>query len=131
MNLRHPVLLALLASTACTSAIASEDIGLSKQHVACLGSAREVTAAMIACHVDEAKRQDLRLNKAYKATLGTLEAPRKVKLQEAQRAWIRFRDTNCDFYDDPGGGTFARLSANECVMSSTARRAAELESLTR
>ncbi|MGB0126460.1 MAG: lysozyme inhibitor LprI family protein [Rhodocyclaceae bacterium] len=50
-------------------------------------------------------------------------------MQEAQRAWIKFRDANCDFYYDPEGGSLARVSANDCMMSSTARRAKELESL--
>ena len=33
------------------------------------------------------------------------------QLLEAQRAWIKFRDTNCDFYYDPDGGTMARVRA--------------------
>jgi len=49
-------------------------------------------------------------------------------LQEAQRAWIKYRDTNCDFYYDPDGGTLARVNANSCMMTSTADRARELES---
>jgi uncharacterized protein YecT (DUF1311 family) len=53
--------------------------------------------------------------------------PRKTQLLEAQRAWIKFRDVNCSFYLDPDGGTLARVSANDCVMTTTASRAVELE----
>jgi len=84
---------------------------------------------MIECIDGEAQRQDVRLNKAYKALMGGLSSERKKQLQDAQRNWIKFRDTNCSFYYDPDGGTMARVSANDCVMTMTANRAKELENL--
>jgi uncharacterized protein YecT (DUF1311 family) len=62
--------------------------------------------------------------------ISKLSPERKKELLEAQRAWIRFRDTNCRFYDDPAAGTSARVSANECVLNATADRAKELKLLT-
>ena len=48
---------------------------------------------------------------------------------EAQRAWIKFRDTNCGFYADPEGGSAARMTANECFLNATVDRAKELKLL--
>lgn len=33
------------------------------------------------------------------------------------------------FYDDPDGGTLARVLSNECMMTLTAQRAQELEAM--
>ncbi|KWR90884.1 lysozyme inhibitor LprI family protein [Cupriavidus sp. IDO] len=107
----------------------AEDSGLTKQFDTCMNKAGGVTAGMIDCIDGEAQRQDARLNKAYKALMGGLQSERKKQLQDAQRNWIKFRDTNCSFYYDPDGGTMARVSANDCVMTMTASRAKELENL--
>jgi uncharacterized protein YecT (DUF1311 family) len=113
------------------AALAEDDVGLSKKFSRCMDSAGGTTTGMVDCISTEAKQQDVRLNKAYKELMATLSPERKKQLQEAQRAWIKFRDANCDFYYDPDGGSLARVSANDCAMSSTARRAKELESLKR
>ena len=59
--------------------------------------------------------------------MADLNPERKKQLQAVQRAWLKYRDGNCSFYDDPDGGTLARVSANNCMMTSTASRARELE----
>jgi hypothetical protein len=59
-----------------------------------------------------------------------LTTERKNALIEAQRNWIKFRDTNCGFYADPEGGSAARLTAHECILNATAQRAKELRLLT-
>jgi uncharacterized protein YecT (DUF1311 family) len=56
-----------------------------------------------------------------------LTEERKKALLEAQRAWIRFRDANCTFWDDPAGGQRAAVTAKECILTMTADRASELE----
>lgn len=101
---------------------------LSRQHTACMAQSNGVTSDMIECITAEFQRQDVRLNKAYKAAMSDLPPPRKKQLQEAQRAWIKFRDANCGFYADPDGGSLARVNGNDCMMSATAERARELES---
>ena len=62
--------------------------------------------------------------------MAEVPSPRKKQLQEAQRSWINYRDANCAFYDDPDGGTLARVNANAnaCMMTTTVNRARELES---
>lgn len=120
-------LCAALTIIAVPHAAGAHDAGLSKQHAACMGNSGGTTVGMIDCITAETKRQDAQLNKAYKALMAELSASRKTQLQEAQRAWIKYRDANCGFYYDPDGGTLAAVNANDCVMSATANRARELE----
>ena len=103
---------------------------LSAEYSACLDKARGVTFDMIECIAAETGRQDARLNNNYQRLMSKLTSDRKKALLEAERAWIAFRDANCQFYGDPQGGTSARLSANECVLNATAQRASELKMLT-
>ena len=120
----------LLLSLCCISQIAfAGDIGLTKQYSVCMDKSDGVTSNMIDCIVDETNRQDVRLNKVYKAFMAELSAERRKQLQTAQRAWITYRDANCNFYFDPDGGTIARVNSNSCFMSETATRAKELETL--
>lgn len=107
----------------------AQDAGLTKQFSACMDKSNSTTVDMLECIDAETKRQDGRLNKAYKEAMSQLSAERKKQLQQAQRAWITYRDANCGFYADPEGGSMARLVASDCFMSATASRAKELESL--
>lgn len=108
----------------------SADEGLSKKYSSCMNKSVS-TQDMVECIDSEYKTQDARLNNAYKLLQQNLSADRKKQLLEAQRLWIKYRDANCSFYYDPGGGSMARLSANDCMMISTAVRAKELENLAR
>ena len=54
---------------------------------------------------------------------------RRDELRDVQRKWIAFRDANCGFYYDFQGGSAARLASKECVVTLTAHRAHELETL--
>jgi uncharacterized protein YecT (DUF1311 family) len=55
--------------------------------------------------------------------------PEKKQLLDAQRAWLTFRELNCAFYDDADGGQAARVSAKDCFITMTAKRATELSNL--
>ena len=113
---------------ACASfATSAQDAALSPQYATCMDQSGGVTMGMIDCIAAETSRQDARLNKAYKTAMAALSPERKKQLQTAQRAWIQFRDANCGFYYDPDGGSLARVSANDCVMTNTANRAQEIE----
>ena len=100
---------------------------LSRKYSACMDRFSNNNNYMVRCIAGETKRQDTRLNEAYQAAMALQAPERKKQLQAAQRLWIQFRDANCGFYMDPQGGTLARLSANDCLMTSTAQRAKELE----
>ena len=121
---------ALAAATTMPLAVHAQEINLTKQFSVCMDKADGVTQNMVECIDAETKRQDARLNKAYKALVADLNPERKKQLLEAQRSWLKFRDTNCAFYFDPEGGTIARVQAVDCMMTMTASRAKELENFT-
>lgn len=54
----------------------AEDVPLSKTYSQCMEQSGGVTAAMVECITAEYKRQDTRLNQAYKALSKDLSAPR-------------------------------------------------------
>lgn len=116
-----------LAAVTLPLAAHAQEAQLTKQFSACMDKSGGVTQHMVECIDAETKRKDARLNKAYKALVADLNPERKKQLLEAQRAWLKFRDTNCAFYYDPEGGTIARVQAVDCLMTMTANRATELE----
>ena len=120
---------AALTIAAVSHAASAHETGLSKQYAACMDKSSATTMDMIGCITAENQRQDLLLNKAYKALMAELPPPRRAQLQDVQRAWIKYRDANCAFYADPEGGTLARVNANSCMLAATAERARELEGL--
>ncbi len=72
------------------------------------------------------KAWDQRLNAAYQKLIKN--NPKGYKLRIAQRLWVQFRNANCRYYG-AGEGTIRRLEFAECMRSSTAHRALELEDL--
>lgn len=117
----------LLSTTLLVSTIAYGEES-QQSHEACMENAVS-TADMVACISEEFEREDQRLNDNYQQLRSQLSDGRKEQLLTAQRAWIAYKDANCDFYADPEGGTLARVSANSCVLTETTDRADELESL--
>jgi uncharacterized protein YecT (DUF1311 family) len=53
----------------------------------------------------------------------TLDKDQIVKAQAMQRAWIAYRDTTCQFYDDKIQGSMSLMMHAACVTRETARRA--------
>ncbi|WP_346796600.1 lysozyme inhibitor LprI family protein [Halomonas sp. Bachu 37] len=100
----------------------------SPTHDECLQQAVS-TVDIVTCITDEYERQDQRLNENYQQLRSQLSSARREQLLTAQRAWIQYKEANCDFYFDPEGGTLARVSANSCVLNETRERADELEKL--
>jgi uncharacterized protein YecT (DUF1311 family) len=91
----------------------------------CLDKSEGVTIAINNCIGTEYDFQDARLNTAYKALRATMSAEQRNALRDEERAWISDRDKTCAPPAD--GGTADMLGANECRMTRTAFRAAELE----
>ena len=120
--------LALLLSS---RVVVASEREMTQEYSSCLKRANGVTAEMINCILAETIRQDARLNENYKGLISKLSTERKNALAEAERAWIRFRDTNCGFYADPEGGSAARIAASECILNATAHRAKELQLLSK
>ena len=121
---RTSIALLLLSSTT----IAKADV-TTPEFAACIKKSGGVTSEMMSCVDVETKHQDEKLNQSYQKLLASLKPARKNQLVDAQRAWLKYRELNCAFYDDGSGGTAAGLAANDCIMTMTAKRAAELEYL--
>lgn len=119
---------ALLGGTVGVSEASAEEPPYTPAFAACLNASGGATPAILDCIDAETKAWDKALNEAYKRTLSALPEARRSGLQVAQRAWIKFRDANCAFLNDPDGGQEARMMANECVLRMTAERVNEVAS---
>ena len=117
----------LLSATLLISGIAYGEES-PQSHAECMENAAS-TADMVTCITEEFEREDQRLNDNYQQLRSQLSSDRQEQLLTAQRAWIAFKEANCDFYADPEGGSLARVEANSCVLSETTDRADELETL--
>jgi uncharacterized protein YecT (DUF1311 family) len=70
------------------------------------------------------------LNENYKTLLDTLDDGQTAKAQAMQRAWVAYRDTTCQFYDDKIQGSMATAMHAACVTRESARRALLLKFFT-
>jgi uncharacterized protein YecT (DUF1311 family) len=111
------------------SAHSAEKSEYSKTYTECMEKSGGVTVNMRECADAEITLQDTRLNKAYRELMKATSAKRQTQLRNVQRMWVAYRKANCDFFDDPDGGTLAGLSALSCFLTHTAARAKELEDL--
>jgi uncharacterized protein YecT (DUF1311 family) len=78
--------------------------------------------------------QDLRLNRVYaQARKSNDDARRAALLVKAQRAWVAWRDAQCEFeaYDDAGGGTMEGLDVLTCKEDLTRQQADRLDAPTK
>lgn len=83
----------------------------------------ETTAGLVECHGREHAAWDAQLNAVYRRLGGASGGP----LQRAQRAWIAFRDANCEAMAAPfEGGSIVRVIHASCMAETTARRTIEL-----
>jgi uncharacterized protein YecT (DUF1311 family) len=91
----------------------------------CMGKHPEDASEAVAvdCYRMEGAVWDGLLNDNYKALLETLDADQTAKAQAMQRAWIVYRDTTCQFYDDKIQGSMSARMHASCVTRETARRA--------
>ncbi len=101
----------------------------SATYTQCVDKAAGVTADMIGCVDTEMVQWDKKLNTHYQALKAGLTPVRQKQLQEVQKIWLKFRDSNCAFYADPEGGSLQRVLANNCMLRLTAERAEELAGL--
>lgn len=66
--------------------------GITEVFYACIDKAGSDTVALAACQSTEKQKQDVRLNKAYKALLAALDSKAKEDLKVAQREWLALKD---------------------------------------
>jgi uncharacterized protein YecT (DUF1311 family) len=96
---------------------------------------------MNTCAAQDWEEADARLNDVYARTLATLQeadanypidgASEEDRLRAAQRAWVAYRDANCDSAGYPmRGGSAEPLLFYGCLRAMTDARIEELQSLT-
>jgi uncharacterized protein YecT (DUF1311 family) len=71
---------------------------------------------------------DRKLNQVYRQLLPKLSAARKQKLITAQQAWIKFRDSSCEFERSAyEGGSIAPMIYGFCLANVTEQRTKDLQ----
>ena len=88
------------------------------------------------CAYKDYQKADLALNEMYKRVLDAFKSSQdeangystRADLIEAQRAWVKFRDANCNaVYDRWQQGTIRGLMRNACLKELTEQRSKQLE----
>ena len=96
---------------------------------------------MNTCAAQDWAAADARLNDVYAETLAVMQASdrdypidgpsEEDRLRRAQRAWVAYRDANCDSAGYPmRGGSAEPLLFYGCLRAMTEDRIADLQSLT-
>jgi uncharacterized protein YecT (DUF1311 family) len=114
---------AILSAAALLGAAAFAFAGDAGNLGECTGSTREMVDCLMAQHAHWDKQLAIAYQQAVKDAVPT----QQEKLREAERAWIKYRDANCEYYAS-GEGTIARIDAAVCLRDMTKRRAEELAS---
>jgi uncharacterized protein YecT (DUF1311 family) len=71
---------------------------------------------------------DATMNQVYRRLVLMLDEDEKAQLKEAQTAWLKYRDTNCEFVADQyKGGSIRPLIKATCLGDMTKRRTTELK----
>jgi uncharacterized protein YecT (DUF1311 family) len=71
---------------------------------------------------------DRKLNQVYRQLLPKLSAARKQKLISTQQAWIKFRDSSCEFERSAyEGGSMAPMIYGFCLADVTEQRTKDLQ----
>lgn len=78
------------------------------------------------CLDGELQRQKANLNAAYNERLRGADPAFRLRMEKAQRAWVAFRDADCDA-QTLHGGSGAAMSYLTCMVRLTANRAVEME----
>ena len=84
-------------------------------------------AEMNMCWGNEYKKADVVLNQVYRQLMAMLDDEEKAQLKEAQTAWLKYRDLNCDFDADQfKGGTLRPTELATCLLDMTNNRTTEI-----
>jgi len=83
----------------------------------------QTTVEMQECLHKRHQKADKELNQVYKQLMFRLSKKQQVKLKEAQRAWILFRDKNAEFEaSEEEGGSMYQLVYLSVTASMTEKR---------
>ena len=86
------------------------------------------TKDMQDCLDAEWKKSDTELNHAYQDAMKKLKPDAVDVLKRAQRAWVTYRDAQCEAeYKVWQGGTAAGVAMTQCKVTLTERRTKEIQ----
>lgn len=103
---------------------------LRKSYYDCAQSTDGATWAIQDCIEAEFIYQDTKLNSAYRWLMDHLPRDKRPGLEAAQEKWVADQDKKCK-WDAATEGQAQRLEANQCSLENTAKRANELDSMTK
>lgn len=86
------------------------------------------TSALLACTNQELAAQDAMLNNTYRTTYSDLPPDQQASLRDAQRQWIKDRDSKC-VPGNPNDGDISQLDRPSCLLSETIERTMALEKM--
>ncbi len=124
---RIAIFIAVALCAAPDVAAADNDLGSNVSaafHRCMAGAAANVDQGY--CLDGELQRQKANLNAAYNERLRGADPGFRSRLEKAQRAWVAFRDADCDA-QTLHGGSGAAMSYLTCMVRLTANRAVEME----
>ena len=105
---------------------------LSKEYTECVDSATTNTQRG-ECYEHEIDRQEKSLTEAWEEAYAAMEKMSAVAaetLLDEQRAWVKFKDAACLFYESGAfGGEGARLQFGACKAAIIAQRVGALKAL--
>ena len=124
MKTRNIILSALLATTLLPAAAAKTQKQRQVQPCEGYGSQAEASG----CAHREFQAADAELNKTYNRLAGVLDADEKALLKASELAWIKYRDSTCEFESSQyKGGTMRPMIESFCLTRVIKARTAELK----
>ncbi len=99
---------------------------LSPAYSACMVKSGGITVEMHNCAAAETSRQDDLLNAAYRRLIAKLPTEQKEALRKAQRAWVAFRDSECNLAGSFEEGTMGPIVIDDCYSQLTSMRVNDL-----
>lgn len=87
----------------------------------------QTQAEMNICAGKAFEAADAVLNQVYQKLMSMLDDAEKAQLKEAETAWLKYRDTNCEFVADQfKGGSMRPMIYAGCLADMTKKRTTEL-----
>lgn len=81
------------------------------------------------CAGNAFKAADAALNHVYQRLAAKLDNNERVQLKETQTAWLKYRNSNCEFVADQyKGGSIRPMIYGYCLANVTRKRTSELRS---
>lgn len=91
-------------------------------------SGLDTQTAMNLCEGENFKQADAELNATYAKLVSKISATGQSKLREAQKAWIKYRDAQCEFNTmGTMGGSIHSMMLWQCLSDLTAQQTKRLQ----